>query len=76
MPPAAVRRHPKGKYLDHEGINGKSFFRSGTHIGGINTGFVLLGSSAKDLHRMEFQLQKPAWPQAKFRSWPARSRTT
>ena len=40
--PAAVRRHPTGKCLDHEGINGKSFFRKGTQLGGINAGFVLL----------------------------------
>ena len=69
--PAAVRRHPMGKYLDHEGINGKSLFRDRTQIGGINAGFVLLEPSVKDLHRMEFQLQTGMAPgEVPFRAGP------
>ena len=49
--PSAVRRHPTGKYLDHQEMHEKTLFRDGSQIGGINAGFVLLKPSPRDVKR-------------------------
>ena len=55
--PAAVRRHPQGKYLDYAEIDGRHLFDGQRHqIGGINAGLMLLETSSKDFRRMEVQL--------------------
>ena len=59
--PAAVRRHPQGKYLDYAEIDGRHLFDGQRHqIGGINAGLMLLETSSKDFRRMEVQLAKAA----------------
>ena len=59
--PAAVRRHPQGKYLDYAEIDGRHLFDGQRNqIGGINAGLMLLETSSKDFRRMEVQLAKAA----------------
>ena len=46
--PAAVRRHPQGKYLDYADIDGCHLFDGKRNqIGGINAGLMLLETSGK-----------------------------
>ena len=55
--PAAVRRHPQGKYLDFAEIDCRHLFDGQRNqIGGINAGLMLLETSSKDFRRMEVQL--------------------
>ena len=55
--PAAVRRHPQGKYLDFAEIDSRHLFDGQRNqIGGINAGLMLLETSSKDFRRMEVQL--------------------
>ena len=55
--PAAVRRHPQGKYLDYADIDGCHLFDGKRNqIGGINAGLMLLETSGKDFHKIEIQL--------------------
>ena len=61
--PAAVRRHPQGKYLDYAEIDGRHLFDGQRHqIGGINAGLMLLETSSKDFRRMEVQLATGSVP--------------
>ena len=61
--PAAVRRHPQGKYLDYAEIDGRHLFDGQRNqIGGINAGLMLLETSSKDFRRMEVQLATGSVP--------------
>lgn len=61
--PAAVRRHPQGKYLESAEIDGRHLFDGKRNqFGGIDAGLMLLRTSTKDLCRMKLQLATESVP--------------